>query len=162
MSEKLSTPVVLALPAYEELDEGDPGLSGWRMPVFTNSLPEAFASVTVPPVTAAPWKKFLAFSGLGAMISVGYMDPGNWATGLAGGSQFGYTLLSVILVSNVAAIILQHLALKLGVASGRDLAQVGALYVPGLGSHYSCWYLLGTFWVELKHCKKYSCPGYLS
>ena len=69
------------------------------------------------------WRTLLAYTGPGLMVSVGYMDPGNWATDLAGGSRFGYTLLSVILVSNLIAILLQHLALKLGVATDRDLAQ---------------------------------------
>ncbi len=69
------------------------------------------------------WKKFLAFSGPGLMIAAGYMDPGNWATDIAGGSKFGYTLLSVIFISNLFAILLQHLALKLGIATERDLAQ---------------------------------------
>jgi len=69
------------------------------------------------------WRKMGAFAGPGFVIAVGYMDPGNWATDLAGGAQFGYTLLSVILLANVMAILLQHLALKLGIATGRDLAQ---------------------------------------
>jgi len=70
------------------------------------------------------WRKFLAFAGPGYMIAVGYMDPGNWATDIAGGSKFGYTLLSVILISNFLAIILQHLALKLGIVTGKDLASI--------------------------------------
>ncbi len=69
------------------------------------------------------WRKMLAFAGPGLMVSVGYMDPGNWATDLAGGARFGYTLLCVILLSNLMAILLQHLALKLGIAAQRDLAQ---------------------------------------
>jgi manganese transport protein len=69
------------------------------------------------------WRKALAFAGPGYMVAVGYMDPGNWATDLAGGARFGYTLLSVILLSNLMAILLQALALKLGIATGRDLAQ---------------------------------------
>ena len=68
-------------------------------------------------------RKLLAFSGPGYLIAVGYMDPGNWATDIAGGSQFAYTLLSVVVISSLMAIFLQHLALKLGVATGRDLAQ---------------------------------------
>lgn len=77
------------------------------------------------PVNAAAsfWRKLFAFSGPGLMVAVGYMDPGNWATDLAGGARFGYTLLSVILLSNIVAIILQHLSLKLGVVTGCDLAQ---------------------------------------
>ncbi len=74
-------------------------------------------------MTGPRWRKILAFTGPGLMVSVGYMDPGNWATGLAGGAQFGYTLLSVVLISNIMAILLQHLAVKLGVVAGRDLAQ---------------------------------------
>ena len=76
-------------------------------------------------ITAGPpwFRKILAFAGPGYLVAVGYMDPGNWATDLAGGSQFGYTLLSVILISNLMAILLQGLASKLGIATGRDLAQ---------------------------------------
>ena len=70
------------------------------------------------------WRKFLAFAGPGYMVAVGYMDPGNWATDLAGGSKFGYILLSVILISNFLAIILQHLSLKLGIVTGKDLASI--------------------------------------
>src|SRR5437588_12385843 len=69
------------------------------------------------------WRKMLAFSGPGYLVAVGYMDPGNWATDLAGGSQFGYALLSVILLSNVMAILLQSLCARLGIVTGRDLAQ---------------------------------------
>ncbi len=69
------------------------------------------------------WRKLLAFTGPGLLVSVGYMDPGNWATDLRGGARFGYTLLSVVLISNFLAILLQHLSLKLGIVSGRDLAQ---------------------------------------
>lgn len=85
-------------------------------------MPEVNASVPVSH-DAGFWRKLFAFSGPGLMVAVGYMDPGNWATDLAGGARFGYTLLSVILISNLAAILLQHLSLKLGVATGRDLAQ---------------------------------------
>jgi manganese transport protein len=86
------------------------------------SLPEVHRSIVVPP-TASFWRKLLAFSGPGFLVAVGYMDPGNWATDLAAGAQFGYTLLSVVLVSNLMAILLQHLCVKLGIATGRDLAQ---------------------------------------
>lgn len=86
------------------------------------SLPEVNASVPVPE-GAAWFRRFLAFVGPGYLVSVGYMDPGNWATDIAGGSQFGYTLLSVILISNLMAILLQALAARLGIASGLDLAQ---------------------------------------
>ncbi len=95
---------------------------GWRRAVATPSLPEVFSTIVVPH-TAGFWRKLLAFVGPGLMVAVGYMDPGNWATDLAGGAKFGYTLLSVILISNFMAIILQHLSLKLGIATGRDLAQ---------------------------------------
>lgn len=75
------------------------------------------------PSGASFWKKIAAFAGPGFLVSVGYMDPGNWATDLAGGAKFGYTLLSVVLISNLMAILLQHLCVKLGVVTGRDLAQ---------------------------------------
>jgi manganese transport protein len=86
------------------------------------SLPEVHRSVTVPRGKGF-WRKLLAYSGPGYLVSIGYMDPGNWATDLAGGSQFGYALLSVILLSNLMAIVLQSLCVRLGVATGRDLAQ---------------------------------------
>ncbi|HEX8447238.1 MAG TPA: Nramp family divalent metal transporter [Sphingomonas sp.] len=93
-----------------------------RLRVKLPSLPEVFRTVAIP-VRARFWRKLAAFSGPGYLVAVGYMDPGNWATDLAGGSAFGYTLLSVILLSNVMAILLQSLAAKLGIATGRDLAQ---------------------------------------
>jgi manganese transport protein len=86
------------------------------------SLPEVHATVAVPRGGSA-WRRLLAFIGPGLMVAVGYMDPGNWATDLAGGAQFGYLLLAVILLSNLMAMLLQHLSLKLGIATGRDLAQ---------------------------------------
>ena len=95
---------------------------GWNKEVTTPSLPESNSTVPVPH-SGSFWRKLLAFSGPGLMVAVGYMDPGNWATDLAGGAQFGYILLSVILLSNLFAILLQHLALKLGIVAGRDLAQ---------------------------------------
>lgn len=95
---------------------------GWRMDKESRSLPEVYRSIKVP--TSGSWiKKFLAFAGPGYLVAVGYMDPGNWATSIAGGAQFGYTLLSVILLSNLMAILLQALAGKLGIVTGRDLAQ---------------------------------------
>jgi manganese transport protein len=97
-------------------------LAAWRYPRTLPSLPESYASVHVPKGVSF-WRKALAFAGPGYMVAVGYMDPGNWATDLAGGARFGYTLLSVILLSNLMAILLQALALKLGIATGRDLAQ---------------------------------------
>ncbi|MGS0748586.1 Nramp family divalent metal transporter [Halpernia sp. GG3] len=95
---------------------------GWRKEKHQNSLSEVFSSINIPQ-DAGFWKKLLAFTGPGLMVAVGYMDPGNWATDIAGGAKFGYTLLSVILISNIFAIILQHLAVKLGVVAERDLAQ---------------------------------------
>ena len=94
----------------------------WRYPRTLPSLPESHHTVVVPKGVSF-WRKALAFAGPGYMVAVGYMDPGNWATDLAGGARFGYTLLSVILLSNLMAILLQALALKLGIATGRDLAQ---------------------------------------
>src|SRR5881409_3193133 len=94
---------------------------GWRRPRLAPSLAEVYR--TVPVSTGAWWRKALAFAGPGYLVAVGYMDPGNWATDLAGGSRFGYTLLSVILLSNLMAILLQGLAAKLCIVSGRDLAQ---------------------------------------
>src|SRR5215468_10037047 len=88
----------------------------------TPSLPEAHR--TIPVASGAHWlRKILAFAGPGYLVAVGYMDPGNWATDLGGGSKFGYTLLSVILLSNLMAMFLQALSAKLGIATGRDLAQ---------------------------------------
>jgi len=98
------------------------GLDGWRQASATVSLPEAHRTVPVPD-SGSFWRKLFAFAGPGFLVAVGYMDPGNWATDLAGGSRYGYTLLSVIMVSNLMAILLQALALRLGIASGRDLAQ---------------------------------------
>src|SRR5215470_11610562 len=95
---------------------------GWRSANPTPSLQEVHRSIAVPQHLSF-WRKLLAFSGPGYLVAVGYMDPGNWATDLAGGSAFGYTLLSVILISNLMAVLLQGLAAKLGIATGRDLAQ---------------------------------------
>jgi manganese transport protein len=106
---------------------------GWRQSREMQSLPEVFGSIRVPK-GGTFWEKFRAFSGPGLMIAVGYMDPGNWATDIAGGAKFGYTLLSVILISNVFAMVLQHLALKLGIVTGRDLAQACAdHFTPKVG-----------------------------
>ena len=96
--------------------------AGWRLPQRSPSLSEVYRSVTVNP-NASFWRKLLAFAGPGYLVAVGYMDPGNWATDLAGGSAFGYSLLSVILLSNLMAILLQSLCARLGIATGRDLAQ---------------------------------------
>ncbi len=98
---------------------------GWRADAAADvqrSLPEVYGSVAVP--RGGHWsRRLLAFAGPGYLVSVGYMDPGNWATDLAGGSRFGYTLLSVILLSNLMAILLQALAARLGIVTDRDLAQ---------------------------------------
>ena len=104
---------------------------GWR---FTRvgdrpSLPEANATIFVP--TTGIWiRRLLAFAGPGYMVSVGYMDPGNWATDLAGGASFGYTLLFIVMLSNLMAILLQALAARLGIVTGRDLAQACRDHYP--------------------------------
>ncbi|MBR0964364.1 Nramp family divalent metal transporter [Bradyrhizobium diazoefficiens] len=105
--------------------------AGWRTDApSTRSLAEVNASVAVP-VAGVWWRRLLAFVGPGYMVSVGYMDPGNWATDLAGGSKFGYALLAVILLSNLMAILLQSLAARLGIVTDRDLAQAcRATYSP--------------------------------
>ncbi len=95
---------------------------GWRKPAGQVSLAEVHRSIVVP-TTASFWRKLFAFSGPGFLVAVGYMDPGNWATDLAGGAKFGYALLFIVMLSNFMAILLQHLCIKLGVATGRDLAQ---------------------------------------
>ena len=94
----------------------------WRSTSKTPSLEEVYRTIPVPRGLSV-WRKMLAFSGPGYLVAVGYMDPGNWATDLAGGSGFGYTLLSVIFLSNLMAILLQSLCAKLGIVTGRDLAQ---------------------------------------
>ena len=93
---------------------------GWRRARGEPSLREVWGSI---PVAGNGWRKLFAFLGPGYLVSVGYMDPGNWATSLAGGAQFGYTLLVIALISNVMAILLQALCARLGFATGRDLAQ---------------------------------------
>src|SRR5437899_11212513 len=100
----------------------DPSEEAWRLPGGTASLSEVHRTIPVPRGLSF-WRKMLAFSGPGYLVAVGYMDPGNWATDLAGGSAFGYSLLSVILISNLMAILLQSLCAKLGIVTGRDLAQ---------------------------------------
>src|SRR5881394_3039559 len=99
-----------------------PAETGWRNAASAPSLPEAFRTVNVFK-SHGFWRKLLTFSGPGYLVAVGYMDPGNWATDLQGGSKFGYTLLSVIMISNLMAILLQALCAKLGIVTGRDLAQ---------------------------------------
>jgi manganese transport protein len=102
----------------------------WRRRSPTVSLPEVHGSIPIP--TGSFWRKLFAFTGPGYLVAVGYMDPGNWATDLAGGAQFGYTLLSVIMLSNLMAILLQALSARLGIVAGRDLAQA-------CRDHYSKW-----------------------
>ncbi|WP_185862418.1 Nramp family divalent metal transporter [Blattabacterium cuenoti] len=102
---------------------------GWRNENKHPSLSEVFSSVSVPKQKGI-WRKLFAFTGPGLLIAVGYMDPGNWATDIAGGAKFGYMLLSVIFISNFFAIILQHLSLKLGIVCERDLAQACRDHYP--------------------------------
>ena len=110
-----------ALPAQA----GSPAVAGRAFPsrvALVPTLPEAFRTVPIAP--GASWlRKVFAFAGPGYLVAVGYMDPGNWATDLGGGSKFGYTLLSVVLLSSLMAMLLQALSAKLGIATGRDLAQ---------------------------------------
>ncbi len=111
----------MATRAVEPGAAGVPPEPGWRRARLAPSLAEVYRTV---PIREGPWwRKALAFAGPGYLVAVGYMDPGNWATDLAGGSKFGYTLLSVILLSNLMAILLQGLSSKLGIVTGRDLAQ---------------------------------------
>ncbi len=100
----------------------NPQAETWRNQALAPSLPEVYRSLHVPR-TAGGLRKLFAFAGPGFLVAVGYMDPGNWATDLAGGSRYNYTLLSVIMLSNLMAVLLQSLAIKLGVVTGRDLAQ---------------------------------------
>ena len=111
---------------------------GWRLPLGSRSLPEVHGSIAIP-LDAGFWRKLFTFAGPGYLVAVGYMDPGNWATDLAGGARYGYTLLSVILISNLMAILLQALAVRLGIATGRDLAQA-------CRDHYS-WPVTVGLWV---------------
>jgi manganese transport protein len=111
---------------------------GWRRARVAPSLSEVYR--TVPVSGLIWWRKILAFAGPGYLVAVGYMDPGNWATDLAGGSAFGYTLLTVILMSNLMAVLLQGLASKLGIVTGRDLAQACRdHYSPGV--NFALWVL---------------------
>jgi len=118
-------------------DPSPPDLTAWKHRVAQVSLPEVHRSIFVPGAKVSFWKKMLAFSGPGFLVAVGYMDPGNWATDLSGGAQFGYTLLAVILISNLMAILLQHLCVKLGIATGRDLAQACRDHYPT----HTVWFL---------------------
>src|SRR5205807_9515732 len=107
-----------SLPQKEAPQNG----SGWRQPRTNRSLSEVFGTISTRP-TGSFWRKLVAFLGPGYLVAVGYMDPGNWATSLAGGSKFGYALLTVALLSNLMAILLQALCARLGIGAGRDLAQ---------------------------------------
>ncbi len=98
------------------------GETGWRRPRREAPLAEVFRSIKVNGGTGR-LRKLAAFMGPGYLVAVGYMDPGNWATSLAGGSKFGYALLAVVMISNIMAILLQALCARLAVGSGRDLAQ---------------------------------------
>jgi manganese transport protein len=116
-------------PVTEESQEQPAGITDeqtsappWRRSGALPSLPEAYRTIPIQS-GASVWRKLLAFAGPGYLVAVGYMDPGNWATDLGGGAKFGYTLLSVILISNLMAMFLQALSAKLGIATGRDLAQ---------------------------------------
>src|SRR5438128_12639828 len=91
---------------------------GWRRKAGEVSLPEVHRTVHVPS-GASFWRKMLAFAGPGFLVAVGYMDPGNWATDLAGGARFGYALLPVIMISNLLAMLLQHPCVLLGIVTGR-------------------------------------------
>src|ERR1044072_32062 len=96
-------------------------VTGWGRERGDPSLGDVHRTVAVRTEGSA-WRRSAAFLGPGYLVAVGYMDPGNWATSLAGGSKFGYTLLIVALVSNIMAIVLQSLCARLAIASGRDLA----------------------------------------
>jgi manganese transport protein len=105
-------------------------LASWRRDRGDPSLAEVHGSITVA-AHGSVWRKAAAFLGPGYLVAVGYMDPGNWATSLAGGAKFGYALLFIALLSNVMAIILQHLCARMAVATGRDLAQACAMPTHG-------------------------------
>jgi manganese transport protein len=106
----------------EQVPPLDIAEAGWRRARGRPSLSEVFGSIATIP-QGSLWRKLIAFLGPGYLVAVGYMDPGNWATSLAGGSKFGYALLTIALLSNLIAILLQALCARLGIASGRDLAQ---------------------------------------
>ena len=112
---------------------------GWRRPRGNPSLSEVLGSIKTRPAGPS-WRKVLAFLGPGYLVAVGYMDPGNWATSLAGGSRFGYALLTVALLANIMAIILQALCARLGIGAGRDLAQACRDAFPRWAS-YPLWAL---------------------
>ena len=113
--------LMLVPPSKTELAT-EPVVSGWRRARRRPSLQEVFGTIATRP-TGSFWRKLVSFLGPGYLVAVGYMDPGNWATSLAGGSKFGYALLTVALLSNLMAILLQALCARLGIGAGRDLAQ---------------------------------------
>lgn len=113
----------------------------WRNQVAEGSLPEVYGSIEVPHGPEVSWFRTMSrFVGPGTIVAVGYMDPGNWSTDLAGGASFGYPLLFIILLSSLIAMFLQHLAIKVGYATNRDLAQA-------CRDSYSSKYLLYTLWI---------------
>ena len=102
-------------------NDGVKTLTGWRSAPRSPSLMDVFSTIAVRR-DGSLWRRLLAFLGPGYLVAVGYMDPGNWATSLAGGAKYGYALLAVALISNLMAIVLQSLCARLGVGAGRDLA----------------------------------------
>lgn len=104
------------------MSDNSASAAGWRRARGEPPLADMFRTVRVAE-NASTWRRAMAFAGPGFLVAVGYMDPGNWATSIAGGAQFGYVLLSVALLSNIMAIILQSLCSRLAIGSGRDLAQ---------------------------------------
>lgn len=117
-----------------------PSTNGWIRRVDNVSLEEANSSIKVPASNASFLRKLLAFMGPGSLIAVGYVDPGNWATSIAGGSEFGYTLLSVILIASLIAMLMQEMAARLGIATGKDLAQATSASV-GKKTSFFLWIL---------------------
>ncbi len=113
--------------------------SGWRRPRTEPALMDVFRTIPVRR-DGTSWRRFAAFAGPGYMVAVGYMDPGNWATSIAGGSKFGYALLFIALLSNIMAIVLQALCARLAIASGRDLAQACRDGYPAWAA-YPLWFL---------------------
>ena len=111
--------------AYEERTDSAPGPSGGAKDA---SLDESYRSIPVEATKAS--RRFLAFLGPGFLVAVGYMDPGNWATSIAGGSRFGYTLLSAVLLSSIMAMLLQALCARFAIATGRDLAEACREFLP--------------------------------
>ena len=130
----------------QALDSSPFNLRSWRRERGEAALSDVHRSVAVP---AGTWRKAAAFLGPGYMVAVGYMDPGNWATDIAGGAKFGYTLLSVIMISNLMAILLQALSARLGIASGLDLAQACRTQYSRPVSFGAWWFVVVLFLVPL-------------